>query len=60
MKTIISKSKAGHYHLTVRDSRGMIVFKDKYSCLEDARRIADDYRLPSEKDYFSALQPCGK
>ena len=60
MKTIISKSKAGHYHLTVRDDRGMIVYKDKYSCLADARMVADNYRLPNEKQYLSALQPCGK
>ena len=40
MKTTITKSKAGHYHVTVRDLEGRVVFFGKFGSLEEARRAS--------------------
>jgi hypothetical protein len=40
MKATITKSKAGHYHLTVRDDQGCIVLYEKFGSLEQARAAA--------------------
>lgn len=43
-KITITKSRAGHYTLTVRDARGVLLLTDKFVNLESARRAADAYR----------------
>lgn len=41
MKTSITKSKAGHYTVTLRDARGQLRFiRDKINDLHNARLIA--------------------
>ena len=37
MTAAITKSRAGHYWLTVRDDRGQIVLRDQFATLEQAR-----------------------
>ena len=39
-KTTITKSRAGHYWLTVRDAQGRILLRDQFSTLEAARAAA--------------------
>ena len=56
----ITKSRAGHYWLTVRDADGRILLHDKFSTLEHARRAASPYRAPSDSDLLAALGPCGR
>ena len=41
MKATITKSKAGHYHVTVRDGQGFIVLYEKFGSLEQARAASD-------------------
>jgi hypothetical protein len=41
MKATITKSKAGHYHVTVRDADGSIKFFDKFGSLDQARAAAE-------------------
>ena len=41
MKASITKSKAGHYTVTVRDQKGEVVFFDKFSDLAAARAAAE-------------------
>jgi hypothetical protein len=59
-KITITKSKAGHYWVTVRDSKGQIVLTEKFDGLEQARRAASPYRTPSDEQLLAALGPCGK
>lgn len=44
-KIIITKSRAGHYILTVRDERGMLLLTDKFVSLAAARSAAVSYRI---------------
>lgn len=57
---IITKSRAGHYWLTVRDSAGRILLRDMFDNLAAARRAAAPYRAPTDADYLAALGPCGR
>lgn len=59
-KITITKSRAGHYTLTVRDARGVLLLTDKFVSLEKARSAADVYRAPSDAQFLAALGPCGK
>jgi hypothetical protein len=56
----ITKSRAGHYWLTVRDSAGRILLRDMFDSLAAARRAAAPYRAPTDADYLAALGPCGR
>ena len=40
MKASITKSKAGHYHVTVRDANSQIVYFDKFGTLKQAQDAA--------------------
>ena len=56
----ITKSRAGHYWLTVRDSAGRILLRDMFDRIAAARRAAAPYRAPTDADYLAALGPCGR
>jgi len=56
----ITKSRAGHYWLTVRDSEGRVVLREMFNSLPAARRAAAPYRAPTDADYLAALGPCGR
>lgn len=59
-KITITKSKRGHYHLTVRDDRGAILLQDKFDTLDHARRLASTFKTPTYAQLQAALAPCGK
>jgi hypothetical protein len=56
----ITKSKAGHYWLTVRNPDGSLLVRQMCDTLTIARRAAAPYRMPSEADYLAAIGPCGR
>jgi hypothetical protein len=56
----ITKSKAGHYWLTVRNPDGSLLARQMCDTLTIARRAAAPYRAPSQADYLAALGPCGR
>jgi hypothetical protein len=44
-RIVITKSRAGHYWLTVRNSEGFILVRQMCDNLIEARRCAEPYRL---------------
>jgi hypothetical protein len=61
MKRItITKSRAGHYWLTVREKDGTLVLREMCDNLIAARRSAAPYQMPSQDKYLAAIGPCGK
>jgi hypothetical protein len=67
MKTNITKSKAGHYTVTIRNDRGTVVFQENLiDNIHRARWIVDNEKkriaesIPSDAQFMAALGPCGK
>lgn len=48
MKTTITKSRAGHYTVTVRDDRGQVVHIEGKLSLEQARAVAEKFKQDAE------------
>ena len=45
MKTYITKSKAGHYTVTIKDARKIVLFHQRYiSTIVLAREIANNFK----------------
>jgi hypothetical protein len=62
MKATITKSKSGHYTMTLRNSAGFrVVIREKLGSLAEARAVANAEKASrSGASFADAVGPCGK